>query len=488
LRRWVYHNFIVGKEANVMSSLNHGRFQQQIRFLKRQFLQDGKLPLSDVLTQQSIVGALEASGVCWKERIYTPVVTLWVFLGQVLCADHSCAAAVARLIAHRVSRGESSCSSETSAYCQARKRLPEKFFSDVARQAGRALDNESEDQWLWHNRHVYLYDGATVTMPDTQENQAEYPQMKIQRPGLGFPMARIAAIMSLSCGAIIDLGICRYAGKGQSELGLLRRLLNAFRPGGVMLADRLMCSYAEMAMLQMRGVDCVVRHTTKRKLDFRGGTRLGKDDHIFIWHKRYPRSKVDRDLYATLPNELSIRVCRVRIERPGFQTKVLVIATTLLDSIEYSKEDLAELYRRRWNVELDIRCLKSTLQMDVLRCKTPELVRKEIWTHVLAYNLIRTIIAQAALEFEIEPRTISFKSTVQTLKAFQPVLAMKGECNAEFRERLRQDLLAAIGIHRVGDRPNRFEPRKKKLPHRRYEFLAVPRCEAKRQITKGLMR
>ena len=164
------------------------------------------------------------------DRIYSPLVTLWVFLGQVLSADHSCRAAVARLIAHRLSRGQSPCSAETGAYCQARKRLPEKFFADVARQTGRVLEANVDPHWLWKRRRVYVYDGSSVSMPDTPENQSEYPQPIAQKPGLGFPLARIAAVFSLACGAILDVGICRYAGKGQSELGMLRTLWNSFVP------------------------------------------------------------------------------------------------------------------------------------------------------------------------------------------------------------------------------------------------------------------
>ena len=194
---------------------SQGRFRQQVRFLRRQFLQDGDLPFSNVLSEGGIAQALTAIDVCWLDRIYSPLVTLWVFLGQVLSADHSCRAAVARLIAHRLSRGERSCSAETGAYCQARKRLPEEFFSNMARQTGRALEAGVEPQWLWKQRRVYAFDGSTVSMPDTLENQRAYPQPIVQKPGLGFPLARIAAVFSLSCGAVLDIGICRYAGKGQ---------------------------------------------------------------------------------------------------------------------------------------------------------------------------------------------------------------------------------------------------------------------------------
>ena len=205
---------------------NQGWFRQQVSFLRRQFLQDGALQFSDVLSEGIISHAVTAINGCWVDRIFTPLVTLWVFLGQVLSADQSCRAAVARLIAHRLSRGQRPCSAETGAYCQARKRLPEKFFSAVACLVGRALDAKAHHRWLWKGRRVYMFDGTTVTMPDTPENQAAFPQVYNQKPGLGFPIARIGAITSLSCGTIVNLGFCRYAGKGQGEISLLRRLWN----------------------------------------------------------------------------------------------------------------------------------------------------------------------------------------------------------------------------------------------------------------------
>lgn len=464
---------------------NQGWFREQASFLRRQFLQDGDLPFSNVLSEEVVAQALTAISACWLDRIYSPLVTLWVFLSQVLNQDHSCRAAVARLIAHRVSRRQRPCSSETGAYCQARKRLPEEFFSNVARQTGRALEKGIDPQWLWKSRRVYVYDGSSVSMPDTPANQCAYPQPIVQKPGLGFPLARIAAVFSLACGAVLDVGICRYAGKGQSELGMLRTLWDLFLPGDVMLADRLMCTWTEMVMLKQRGVDCVCRLTSHRKADFRRGQRLGKDDHVVKWLKPAKPRSIDQETYNTLPEFLMIRECRVQVERPGFRVRTLIVATTLLDADEFTKDDLAQLYRARWNAELDLRSLKQTLQMDVLRCKTPELVRKELWTHILAYNLIRTIAAQAAIKHGIEPRTISFKGTVQTLEAFQPVIAMKGEHDAALRRVLYQQLLDAVAIHRVANRPDRLEPRRKKRRPKPYDRLMKPRHEAKRDILNG---
>ena len=468
-----------------MRCSNRGSFREQAGFLRRQFLQDGDLPLTDVLTQEVIAQALTTLG-GWLDRIFSPLVTLWVFLGQVLGADHSCRAAVARLIAHRLARGQSPCSAETGAYCQARKRLPETFFADIARRTGRSLDADVGRRWLWKGRRVYLYDGSSVSMPDTAQNQAEYPQPVVQKPGLGFPLARIAAVFSLACGAVLDLGICRYAGKGQSELGLLRTLWDVFLPGDVLVADRLMCAWTEMVMLKQRGVDSVCRLTSHRKADFRRGKRLGEGDHVVAWPKpRKPRS-IDRETYDALPEFLLVRECRVRVEQPGFRVRALLLATTLLDADEFTKDALAQLYRARWNAELDLRSLKQTLQMDVLRCKTPGLIRKELWTHILAYNLIRTIMAQAAAKRNIEPRSISFKGALQTLEAFRPVIALLGEDDPEFRRALYERLLAAVASHRVADRPDRYEPRRKKRRPKPFARLMKPRHQTKRGMLKGV--
>jgi hypothetical protein len=465
---------------------SHSRsFRDQANFLRRQFLQDGDLPFTNVLTEGVIAHALTTVG-GWLDRIFSPLVTLWVFLGQVFSADHSCRAAVARLIAHRVARGQKPCSAQTGAYCQARKRLPEAFFSKAALQTGQALDDRVDQRWLWKRRRVYVYDGSSVTMPDTPANQTAYPQPVAQKPGLGFPLARIAAVFSLACGAVVGLGICRYAGKGQSELGMLRKLLDLFRPGDVVLADRLMCAWTEMVMLKQRGVDCVCRFTSHRKADFRRGRRLGEGDHVVEWPKPPKPRSIDRDAYAALPESLTVRECRVRVEQPGFRVRVLIVATTLLDSNAFTRDELAGLYRARWNAELDLRSLKQALQMDVLRCKTPELVRKELWTHILAYNLIRAVMAQAATRHGIEPRSISFKGALQTLEAFQPVIALGGQRNSAFLKNLSERLLDAVASHRVGNRPDRYEPRRRKRRPKPYDRLMQPRHEAKRALREGV--
>lgn len=267
---------------------------------------------------------------------------------------------------------------------------------------------------------------------------------------------------------------------------MLRTLWNMFVPGDVLLADRLMCAWTEIVMLKLRGVDSVCRFTSHRTADFRRGKRLSKDDHIVKWLKPTKPRSIDRKTYASLPEFFMIRETRVRVEQAGFRTQSLIIATTLLNADEFTRDDLAQLYRTRWNAELDLRSLKRTMQMDVLRCKTPELVRKEIWAHLLAYNLIRTIIAQAAIKHGIEPRSISFKGALQTLEAFQPLIALRGERDAALRVQIFLQLLDAIAIHRVANRPDRFEPRLRKRRPKHYGFLRKHRSETKRDLTKGV--
>lgn len=321
-------------------------------------------------------------------------------------------------------------------------------------------------------------------MPDTPENQSAYPQNVSQKPGLGFPIARIAAIFSLSCGAIVDLGICRYAGKGQSELSLFRTLWHRFRPGDIVLADRLYGTWRELLDLQKQGIELVSQLPNMRQADFRKGQRLGKGDHLVRWPKPFFIRSLSWQENMRLPESLIVRECRIHIHHTGFRTKEIIVVTTLLDADQVTKEDLAELYRARWNAELDLRSLKETLQMDILRCKTPELVRKELWTHVLAYNLIRAVMAQAATRHGIEPRTISFKGSLQTLEAFQPVIAIKGGRNQKLRIQYYKTILDTIAQHQVADRPGRFEPRKRKRRPKPYDRLMKPRHEAKRELLK----
>jgi hypothetical protein len=302
------------------------------------------------------------------------------------------------------------------------------------------------------------------------------------------PIARLGAVISLACGAVVNLGFCPYAGKGQGEVSLLRRLWDVLLSGDVVLADSLISNFTNLVLLQSRGVELVRRlNKAQRKADFRRGRRLGDDDHVIRWSKPTSIRSLDWQTYKALPESITVREARVRVVQPGLRTKSVVVVTTLLDPEQTTTEDLATRYRARWHNELDLRALKSAMQMGELRCKTPELVGKEVWTHILAYNLLRSVMAQAATRQSVAPRTISFTGTMQTVEALQPFLEFSAAPDAASRLRLCRDLLDAIASHRVGDRPDRYEPRLKKRRRNNYDGLTKPRAEMKRRMAKGLI-
>jgi hypothetical protein len=307
-------------------------------------------------------------------------------------------------------------------------------------------------------------------MPDTPENQAAYPQQKSQKPGCGFPIARILVIFSLSVGTVLEAAIGKYQGKQTGENSLLRGLYGALDEGDVILADRYFSGWFDIVLPLQRGIDVVVRKHQLRRTDFREGTWLGKDDHLVSWSKPVRPKWMSVAQYRELPDELTLREVRVRVIQKGFRTRSLLVVTTLTDAEQYPPEEIALLYRRRWQAELHLRSLKIVLQMDQLRCKKPERVRNEFWTHLLGYNLIRGVMTQAALESGRSPWEISFKGTLQTLSQFLPILLSKISSEAWC-----EALLAAIATHIVGHRPDRMEPRKVKRRRKHYQYLCKPR-------------
>ncbi len=437
----------------------------------------GDLYFAGLLPEDRILEAFGRARWIWQGWIYSPAVTLWVFLAQCLSADHSCREAVAQLIAWRLGRGLKRCSADTGAYCTARERIPEEACLQLARETGRAVEEQAPSEWRWRSRRVLDVDGSTITMPDTPENQAEYPQVPGQRRGCGFPIARIVVVFSLAVGTVLDAAIGRYQGKQTGENSLFRTLYGLLREGDVVLADRYFSGWFDLALLRGRGVDSVVHKHQLRATDFRTGQRLGPNDHLVCWSKPARPDWMSQQQYAALPDHLTLREVRVVVRQKGFRTKELVIVTTLLDAELYPAAEIAILYRRRWQAELHLRSLKIVLQMDQLRCKTPHRVRNEFYMHLVAYNLIRQVMAVSAQEAGVEPWTISFKGTLQTIAHLLPLLntriATTDWCAA---------LLAAIATHLVGNRPNRFEPRVRKRRPKKYKLMREPRQNYRRRM------
>ena len=292
----------------------------------------------------------------------------------------------------------------------------------------------------------------------------------------------MVAIISLATGVVRDLALGPYKGKETGETALFRTLLEGLEPGEIVLGDRYFASYFMLAELMQRGVDGLFRMHQRRKFDFRRGRRLGVEDHVVTWTKPERPEWMDEETYAQIPDELKIRELRFKVQQPGFRVNELVLVTTMLDAEEYTKEELADLFLQRWNIELDLRSIKDVLQMDVLRCKTPEMVEKEIWMHLLAYNLIRGVMAKAAEAHDKQPRQLSFKGTLQTMTAFQDALRW---ATPPDREHLVQAMLKAIAHHRVGDRFGRVEPRANKRRPKAQQVPMEPRKQARKRLLQA---
>jgi Transposase DDE domain len=451
----------------------------QLQSLLHGFLQDDSLPFGSVLMVKDIVDLISQEWAETCDRIFTPVVTLWTFLSQIHSDDPSCRAAVARLNATRVAQGLAPCSPLTGGYCKARQRMPETLLHHLVLLSGQRLQQQAPTAWHWHGRAVKIVDGSGVSMPDTEANQQEYPQPGSQAPGLGFPVARLVVVLSLACGAVLAAAVGRIKGQQTSEPMLFHGLHTYLERDDVVLADRFYCSYWEIALLLDRGIDIVMRLHQRRQVGFQCGRRLGREDHVGSWSKPKRPAWMDATTYVELPATIDIRELRVRVPQRGFRTRVVLVATTCLDATVFAKEDIAGLYRARWHAELDLRSLKQTLQMDVLRCKTPAMVRKEIWGHLLVYNLLRAAMAQAALGHRVGPRQVSLQGAHQTLTAFHSSLA---QASPSRRESISQIVLSAIARHRVGTRPDRYEPRACKRRPKPYPLLRVPRQQARARL------
>jgi hypothetical protein len=463
-----------------MSQRTRRAFVEQVENIKRQIEAAG-LPFAELLEAGDIDVLLDELGVAFRERIFTPEVVIRMFLLQALSEDGSCRNAVSKLIAERLAQRRGPCSPNTGSYCAARARLPEELLRRLARRIGQRLEREAREAWRWKGRVVKIVDGTIVSMPDTPENQAAFPQHTTQQVGLGFPLARLVVVFSLAVGTVLDMALGSYQGRASGETSLFRSLWDgALEAGDVLTADRHYCSYVDIALLAERQVDVVFRKHQLRPVDFRRGRRLGKHDHLITWHKPEQRPAwMDAEAFARLPAELTLREVRVIVADKGLRVRQLVIVTTLLSPEDYPREEIAELYRQRWHAELDLRSIKSTLKMDVLRTETPAMIRKEAWIHLLAYNLIRLKMAQAAACTGLAPRQISFKGAVQAFDAVAvPQLdhAWNTDCEAV--------LLAMIAYHQVGDRPNRYEPRAVKRRPQCVAFLTEPRNVARNRGAK----
>lgn len=444
---------------------------QQAR-VRRHTADSDSFSFFNLLTGPELLEEVESLLPDHRERHFPPTETLSMFLAQALSADRSCQNAVNTAAIKRLSGGLPVCSTHTGAYCKARQRLPLEMVTGLVRHTGDLVSGNAPDAWDWQGRPVRLVDGSTASMPDTQDNQEVYPQPKSQKPGLGFPLCRLACLICLGSGVVLDAAIGPYRGKGGDEQTLLRTMLDTLNRRDILLGDAYYASYFLLCELQARGVDGVFEQhgSRKRSTDFRKGQKLGERDHIIELQK--PRSKPDwmsQSAYELAPQTLKVR----ELKAGG---KVLI--TTLLNDKSVPKDAIKALYRSRWNVELDLRSIKTTLGMESLSCKTPDMAEKEIWVYLLAYNLIRLIMAQSALLADKIPRELSFKHTLQLWLAWgqQGVVATSEELSIFF---------LLVAQQTVGNRPGRIEPRAIKRRPKPYPLLMKPRAEAREEVRKN---
>lgn len=428
------------------------------------------------LIPERLLAASEA-GANSRERVFTPQVTFWAFVAQILSPGSSCREIVRRVEAWwQQTAGESaSLSGSTSAYCQARARLDPDALELVSGHLCWSLERNvlAEERWLG-GRPVKIVDGTGLSMPDTAANQALWPQPTSQQPGCGFPVMKLVGLFSLGSGALLETAT---GSLHVHESVLFRGLWDRLKKGDVVLADRGFCSYAALASLQQRGVDSVMRLHQKRRADFRSGAVLGPDDRLVTWQKPVQRTEAwSVEEFAALPETLTLRMIRLQVAAKGFRTRTVVLMTTLLDPQAYPADALRELYGQRWQVELHFHQIKTLLAMDVLRCKSPELIAREVALHRIAYNLVRSLMQRSAHLHHVPLERISFKGSLDTLRHWSAVIAAAGGTPRKQGQLIAQ-MLAAIARDPVPQRPARHEPRAKKRRPKNYQLLTKPRHE-----------
>ena len=444
--------------------------------LRHQFFLGEGAWFEQVLDAPTLSAVLREHGAPGRHRLYPPIDTLRLFIGQVLSTDRACQDVVGRRLSERIANGQSASALSTSAYCDARQRLSLALPTTLSQIIAQRLELCAPQSWRWRGRRVVLFDGTSVSMPDTPSLQQAYPQSATQAAGLGFPMARIGALIGLASGAVLAYQVAACKGKGTGEQTLLQSLTAHLNTGDVLLADALLATWWIIEAAKRRGADVLMAQHGKRITDFARGRPLGaaqgkgQKDHVVQW-PRPPKPKLmSAEDYAAYPEFITMR----EIEIDG-----RILVTTLLDPQYASARALRTLYAMRWNIEVDFRVIKSTLQMDVLCCKSRAMVEKEITVCLLAYNLVRAAMAKAAALKDVLPRSLSFSGAKRLLAAFADQLRRTA---ANQVDAVISGVLVAIASCRLPHRPNRIEPRAKKRRPKNLPLLTVHRDIARELI------
>ncbi|MCG8363742.1 MAG: IS4 family transposase [Pseudanabaenales cyanobacterium] len=446
--------------------------------LKQQFFQSLGLPWREILPADRLEAILTEEGITYRNRVYTPVVTLWAMLYQVLSVDKSLRNTVKCITTWLTAAGGDPPSSDTGAYSKARNRLPESLLQRLVPETAEQLEQTVPKAQYWCGHRVKVFDGTTVLMADSSANQSAYPQHGNQAEGYGFPLARVVVFFCLLTGAVVSACI---APKTMSEIVMSRLLYQALFPGDVAMADQAFDSYVDLALIQQQGADGVLRKHHARRTDFRKGRKHGVGDHQVEWRKpTRPPAHMSAHEFAAIPNTLKVREVRLKLSRQGFRDQFIIVVTTLLDAKRYPASQLTRLYGWRWQAaEVNLRHLKTTLKMEMLTAKTPEMVRKEIWSHLLAYNLLRSVMEQASSLIDYDRARLSLQGARQHFNQTLPLLATTTKA---VRQRLYAHLLQDIAADQLPQRPNRHEPRVVKRRPKPFPRMRQPRAVLKAKL------
>jgi hypothetical protein len=418
-----------------------------------------------------------------RNRIYSKTNVFWAFFSQILSPDGGCGEVVKKIQSYCSERGLEIPSSSTASYCAARGKLAEEELAEILERVAEHLDAAGERSF--HDRRIVVVDGTGFSMPDTEENQAEWPQSATQKPGCGFPSGRICACFNLDTGGLLSH---RVGNKKSHELPLLRDQHATFRKDDIFLGDKAFCSYYDIAKFMELGVDSVVP-LARRKPVAKGKCvrRIDDNDLVIRWKRPYfqkAKSSFSREEWERLPKELLLRQIKVVVAVPGFRVEEFYIITTLLDDAVYSAEEIADLYYRRWDVELFFRDLKTTMGMDILRCMTPSMIRKELQMYFIVYNCIRCLMGEAATVADVPVRHVSFKGALQAMRNWEPLLNPSRQNQRELK-RMQAEFYETVGRTLIDERPGRSEPRCVKRRPKPFQHMTAPRGVMKETPHRG---
>lgn len=470
-----FHRILFGRRPSKLArrgDLLGSSTLDQLRSLFGAFLPNDVLKINE---------ATHGKGINSREAIFTPTLTFWAFLSQVLSPGSSCRQALTKV---QIACAKLKCKaplSDTSVYCKARHRLPVGDLKRIHQHSARRLETNNPSMDLWKGFRALLVDATGLSMPDTEANQARWPQSSSQAEGCGFPSITMVGLFSYVSGALIEFV---HGTLTEDENVLFYKMKQVLGKGDLIVGDRLYCTYANICWLLEQGAEVVLRKHQKRNSEKGKIEKLGKNDCIVHWrrpHSLGAHSGVTKLLWEKLRPALRLREVTFEVACKGHRTRKITLVTTLLDPKRYPPESLAELYYKRWRIELWFDDIKTSMQMDVLRCKTPEMIEKEIFMHMIAYNLVRSVMQEAGVSHGERIGALSFKGAVDRLREWAwPICHAPTESE---REKMRMRLLQSIAEDLLEDRPGRYEPRVIKRRPKAYPSMKKPRQDYRDEFT-----